>query len=59
LSEPVQPGWRGLSITISKALPYVVPMVIVVVGVDILFFRHQFWLRLMANVGILLTFAAL
>jgi hypothetical protein len=28
------------------------------VGVDVLFFRHQFWERLIANVGIVLVFAA-
>jgi predicted cobalt transporter CbtA len=33
---------------------YVLAMVAVVVGVDILFFRHQFWLRLIVNVGIVL-----
>jgi hypothetical protein len=37
---------------------YVLAMVAVVVGVDVLFFRHQFWLRLMINVGIVLVFAA-
>ena len=37
---------------------YVLVMVGVVVGVDILFFRHQFWPRLIANVGIVLVFAA-
>ena len=37
---------------------YVLAMVAVVVGVDILFFRHQFWDRLMVNVGIVLVFAA-
>jgi hypothetical protein len=36
----------------------VVAMVVVVVGVDVAFFRHQFWPRLMANVGIVLVFAA-
>jgi hypothetical protein len=36
----------------------VIAMVAVVVGVDILFFRHQFWPRLMVNVGIVLVFAA-
>lgn len=38
---------------------YVLALVAVVVGVDILFFRHQFWGRLAANVGIVLVFAAL
>lgn len=37
---------------------YVIALVAVVVGVDILFFRHRFWERLMANVGIVLVFAA-
>ncbi len=33
-------------------------MVIVVVGVDVAFFRHHFWQRLAANVGIVLLFGA-
>jgi predicted cobalt transporter CbtA len=37
---------------------YVLALVAVVVGVDILFFRHEFWPRLLANVGIVLVFAA-
>jgi type IV secretory pathway VirB2 component (pilin) len=37
---------------------YVLTMVVVVVGVDVLFFRNQFWERLMANVGIVLVFGA-
>ncbi len=37
---------------------YVVFMAVVVVGVDLLFFRNRFWERLMANVGIVLVFAA-
>ena len=37
---------------------YVLAMVAVVVGVDVLFFRHQFWARLIVNVGIVLVFAA-
>jgi type IV secretory pathway VirB2 component (pilin) len=35
---------------------YVLVMVAVVVGVDVLFFRHRFWERLMVNVGIVLVF---
>ena len=42
----------------ATILLYVVFMVIVVVGVDVLFFRNWFWARLMANVGIVLTFGA-
>ena len=37
---------------------YVLAMVAVVVGVDILIFRHQFWERLAVNVGIVLVFGA-
>jgi hypothetical protein len=37
---------------------YVLALVAVVVSVDVLFFRHRFWERLMANVGIVLVFVA-
>jgi hypothetical protein len=37
---------------------YVLALVAVVVGVDVLFFRHHFWGRLMVDVGIVLVFAA-
>ncbi len=37
---------------------YVLAMVAVVVGVDILFFSHHIWARLAVNVGIVLVFAA-
>jgi hypothetical protein len=37
---------------------YVLAMVAVVVGMDILFFRHHVWERLMVNIGIVLVFAA-
>jgi hypothetical protein len=39
-------------------LLYVLGLVTVVVGVDVLFFRHLFWERLLANIGIVLAFAA-
>jgi hypothetical protein len=42
----------------AVAVLYVLAMVAVVVGVDILFFKHQFWARLAVNVGIVLVFAA-
>jgi protein-S-isoprenylcysteine O-methyltransferase Ste14 len=38
---------------------YVLVLVAVVVAVDILFFKHQFWERLSANVLIVVAFAAL
>lgn len=37
---------------------YVGLLVVCVVAVDILFFRNRFWERLLANVGIVLVFAA-
>ena len=37
---------------------YVLALVAVVVGVDVLLFRNRFWERLMVNVGIVLVFAA-
>lgn len=37
---------------------YVLVMVAVVVGVDVAFFRHRVWERLMVNVGIVLVFGA-
>jgi hypothetical protein len=37
---------------------YVLVLVAVVVGVDVLFFRNQFWERLAVNAGIVLVFAA-
>jgi len=37
---------------------YVLALVAVVVGVDVLFLRHHFWPRLIVNVGIVLVFAA-
>jgi hypothetical protein len=42
----------------AAAALYVAAMVAVVVGVDVLFFRGQFWERLAANVGIVLVFVA-
>jgi predicted cobalt transporter CbtA len=37
---------------------YVVTMVVVIVGVDLLFFRNHTWARLAANVGIVLLAVA-
>ena len=37
---------------------YVLARIAVVVGVDVLFFRHHLWERLIVNVGIVLVFAA-
>ncbi|HTZ91374.1 MAG TPA: hypothetical protein VMB74_03160 [Streptosporangiaceae bacterium] len=37
---------------------YVLAMVVVVVGLDVLFFRNHFWPRLAVNVGVVLIFVA-
>jgi uncharacterized protein YhhL (DUF1145 family) len=37
---------------------YILAMVVVIVGVDILFFKDRFWARLIVNVGIVLVFGA-
>ena len=37
---------------------YVILLIVVVVGVDVLFVRHQFLERLLVNVGIVLVFGA-
>jgi len=37
---------------------YIVLLVATIVAVDFLFFRNQFWERLMVNVGIVLVFSA-
>jgi hypothetical protein len=38
---------------------YALTLVALVVGVDVAFFRHQTWERLIANAGIVVVFAAL
>ena len=42
----------------AAVVPYALVLVAVVVGVDVLFFRHQFWERLIVNIGIVLVFGA-
>lgn len=39
---------------------YVIALIVVVVGVDVLFFRNRAWIweRLMVNIGIVLVFLA-
>jgi predicted cobalt transporter CbtA len=41
-----------------RVVLYVLALIAVIVGVDILFFRNQLWARLLANIGIVLVFAA-
>jgi len=40
------------------AVLFVIVMIAVVVGVDLLFFRNRFWERLISNIGIVLVFVA-
>jgi uncharacterized membrane protein len=42
----------------AAAVLYGLALVVVVVGVDVLFFRNRLWERLMVNVGIVLVFGA-
>ena len=42
----------------ASAVLYVLALVAVVVSVDVLFFRHQFGQRLIANIAIVLVFGA-
>ena len=37
---------------------YVLAMIVIVVGVDVLFLRHHFWPRLLVNIGIVVVFGA-
>ncbi len=37
---------------------YILVMIAVVVGVDLLLFKNRFWERLMVNIGIVLVFGA-
>jgi hypothetical protein len=47
---------RGV-LTIAVVI-YVAAMILVIVGVDVVFFRNRFWERLAANIGVVLVFAA-
>ena len=42
----------------AAAVLYLILMVAVIVVVDVSFFRGRFWERLMANLGLVLLFAA-
>jgi len=37
---------------------YILVLMAVIVGVDVLFFKNRFWERLIVNIGIALVFAA-
>lgn len=42
----------------TSVVLYILVMIAVVVGVDVLFFKNRFWERLIVNIGIVLVFAA-
>ena len=44
--------------TLTAAVLYLALMAAVIVAVDVLFFRNEFWERLAVNVGIVLIFTA-
>jgi hypothetical protein len=44
--------------TQATTVLYVLLLIAVVVSVDVLFFKNQFWERLMVNIGIVLVFLA-
>ena len=52
--------WRFPSETTSRVAGalYAVVMIAIIVGVDVAFFRGRLWERLIANIGIVLVFAA-
>ena len=60
LSAPI---WviRGMMAEMGRQVAvvlYVVAMAAVIVGIDLVFFRNQFWERLSVNIGIVLVFGA-
>jgi uncharacterized protein (DUF983 family) len=49
---------KGRPMTKSMMLVvFLVAMVAIVVGVDVMVFRHRFWERLIVNISIVLVFA--
>lgn len=44
--------------TKSISVVYVLVMIAVIVGVDLVFFRNRFWERLLVNIGVVLVFVA-
>lgn len=50
---------RGITVIKNMIMVlYSVALIAVVVSVDMLFFRHRVWQRLIANIGTVLVFAA-
>lgn len=61
-SSTAKSGWVGTKREVmgrqTVVVLYVLFLIAVVVAVDVLFFKRLFWARLIANVGIVLVFAA-
>ena len=51
-------GSRGEMPRNTHVMLFVLVLIAVVVSVDLLVFRNRFWERLIANIGIVLVFAA-
>jgi hypothetical protein len=49
--------WNAMTRPIALAV-FIAALVLVIVGIDLLFFRDRFWARLFANIGIVLLFVA-
>lgn len=54
-----RPGRTGAVEKRTIGVIYAVALVVIVVGVDVLFLKHDTWLRLIVNIGIVAVFAAL
>jgi hypothetical protein len=52
--NPVIEMLRNATVTI-----YILVMIALIIGVDVLFLKDRFWLRLFVNVGIVLVFVAI
>jgi len=55
-SIPAPAAERDRTMQKWQIVLYVLAMVAVIVGVDVLIFRNHFWARLIVNVGIVLVF---
>jgi uncharacterized membrane protein len=51
-------NWRNEMTKNIYAVLFVLIMIVVIVSVDLLFFRNRIWERLIANIGIVLVFVA-
>jgi hypothetical protein len=52
-------GERLTDMSKISVVLYILVMVAIIVGVDVLLFRNHFWARLLVNIGIVLVFGAI